>query len=233
MRKRTPLSKFMVFFGVLFSSMQLGCAGFGPRTQGPVIDQVTVTFQTVGHEGDLHENQWLKICEVLERYGMVGCADYERTRCKQVGSVRVCDFENVNLSFAPPLSLKRLTQFHDDLIALKSQGVALGLTRATFEGTYASLTAEGMISIRVRIAVTPGATLYLERRWAGVCEKVLTPENVFNDEITLRPGQKWIYYRTELGAGNGQIRRFFRLNVSSRESEELTNEEFDRLIRQP
>jgi len=60
------------------------------------------------------------------------------------------------------------------ILSLSNHRRSLGLTKATFDGTYASLTAEGMISIKVRIAVTPGAALYLERRWAGVCEKVLT-----------------------------------------------------------
>ena len=209
----------------------VGCAGFGPRTQGPVFDQVRLTMRSVGHEGDEQINQWLKICDVLSRYGMVNCADYERTNCQQVGSVRVCDFENVTLTFSPPLSLKRIGQLHTELIALKSQGVALGLTGGSFTGEYASLAAEGTVSIKVSIAVTPGATLFLERRWAGVCEKVPTPGNVFHDEITLRPGQDWIYYRTELGTGSGLVRRYFRLNISTRQPEELAAEDFERLMK--
>ena len=208
-----------------------GCASFGPRSQGPEFNEVQLTFRAVAHEGSEQTNQWLKICEVLTRYGMVNCADFERTNCQQVGSVRVCDFDTLKLTFTPPLSLKRLGQLHNELLALKSQGVSLGLTKGTFGGEYASLAAEGTVSIRVKIAVTPGATLFLERRWAGVCEKVPTPGNVFHDEITLRPGQDWIYYRTELGTGSGLVRRYFRLNISTRQPEELAAEDFERLMK--
>ena len=208
-----------------------GCGGFGPRTQGPAFDQVTLTIRAVAHEGDTQTNQWLRICEVLNRYGMVNCADYERTNCQQVGSIRVCDFENIALSFSPPLSLRRIGQLHHDLVSLKTQGVALGLTKGSFTGAYANLTSEGTIAIRVKIAVTPGAVLFLEHRWAGVCEQVPTPGSVFQGDIVLRPGQKWIHYRTELGAGSGLVKRYFRLNVSSRQTEELTEEDFNRLLR--
>ena len=186
----------------------------------------------MGHEGDADANQWLKVCDVLNRYGMVDCADYERTNCQQVGSVRVCDFENVTLSFAPPLSLKRIGRLHNELVSLKTQGVTLGLTKGSFTGAYASLAAEGTVSIKIKISVTPGTILYLEHRWAGVCEKVPTPGNVFQDEITLRPGQKWIYYRTELDTGSGLVSRYFRLNISTRQPEELNAEGFNRLLKQ-
>jgi hypothetical protein len=224
-------SKHIAVSAVFLFALIGGCASFGPRNQGPVFNQVTLTIRAVGHEGDTDTNQWLKTCDVLNRYGMVACADYERTNCQQVGSVRVCDFEDITLSFSPPLSLKRIGQLHHDLVSLKNQGVTLGLVEGSFVGAYASLTAEGTISIKVRIAVTPGATLYLEHRWAGVCEKVPTPENVFHDEITLRSGQKWIYYWTELGTGTGLVKRYFRLNVSTRQPEELSPEEFDRLLK--
>jgi hypothetical protein len=229
----TNPAKLIALSSVLLSAVIAGCASFGPRNQGPVFDRVTLNIQAVGHEGDANTNQWVKICDVLSRYGMVDCANYERTNCQQVGSVRVCDFENITLSFSPPLSLKCIGQLHDDLVSLKNQGVTLGLVNGSFVGAYASLTAEGTVSIKVKISVTPGATLYLEHRWAGICEKVPTPGNVFHDEITLRPGQEWIYYRTELGTGGGLVRRYFRLNVSTRQPEELSAKEFDRLLKQP
>lgn len=231
MLERFCSAKYFAVSVVCLSALIMGCAALGPRTQGPVFDQVTLTMRAVGHEGDAHTNQWLKICDVLNRYGMVDCAEYERTNCQQVGSVRVCDFENITLSFAPPLSLKRIGQLHNDLVSLKTQGVTLGLTNGSFVGAYASLTSEGTVSIKVKISVTPGATLYLEHRWAGVCEKVPTHGNVFQDEITLRPGQQWVFYRTELGAGGGLVKRYFRLNISTRQSEELSAEEFDRLLK--
>jgi len=208
-----------------------GCAGLRLQGQGPTVNEVTLNIRAVGHEGSNDRNQWLKICAVLNRYGRVDCVNFDRTNCQQVGSVRVCDFENITLSFAPPISLDRVTRLHRELMALESEGVSLGLTYGAFGGTYTGLSAVGTVSIRVRIAVTPGATLYVEHRWPGVCEKVATPKNVFDDEITLHPGQEWIYYRSELVTGSDEVRRYFRLNISTRREEELTEKEFDRLIK--
>jgi len=134
------------------------------------------------------------------------------------------------LTFAPPLSLDRLLRLHKELLGLERDGISLGLAKGSFVGTYLSLATKGTLSIRVRIAVTPGASLFVERRFPGVCEKVATPNNLFYDEITLGPGQDWIYYRTELKTAGNQVRRYFRLNVSSKQEEELSWEEFDRLI---
>ncbi|MEW5796977.1 MAG: hypothetical protein AB1772_11535 [Candidatus Zixiibacteriota bacterium] len=206
------------------------CATLQPRKQAPAFDQITLNIRAVAHEGDPSENQWLRVCAVLNRYGSVDCANYERTNCQQVGSVRVCDFDNIVLKFSPPLSLDRLLRLHRDLQGLEREGISLGLANATFAGTYLSLATRGTLSIRVRIAVTPGATLFLERRFPGVCEKVETPDNVFFDEISLRPGQEWIYYRTELKTSGQPVRRYFRLNVSSKLEQELSPVEFNSQI---
>ena len=207
-----------------------GCASLRPNGNEPSFEKITLNIRAVAHEGEGDQNQWRKVCEVLNRYGQVDCTNYERTNCQQVGSIRVCDFENITLNFSPALSLKRLLRLHADLLALESDGVTLGLTSASFNGTYSNLASEGTLSVRVKIAVTPGATLFLERRFSGVCEKVTTPGNVYYGEISLRPGQEWIYYRTEMGSGTGQIKRYFRLNVSSRREQELSADEFNSLI---
>ena len=206
-----------------------GCAAIKPGAKSPSFDKVTLNIKSVAHEGEGDENQWRKVCDVLNRYGTVDCAGYERTNCQQVGSIRVCDFDSISLAFAPPLSMKRFLQLHADLLALENDGVSLGLAVGEFSGTYSNLASQGTLSVRVKISVSPGATLYLERRFSGVCEKVPTPGNVYIGELSLRPGQEWIYYRTELGSG-GKIQRFFRLNVSSRREEELTADEFHALI---
>ena len=207
-----------------------GCAALRPSSQAPAFDQITLNIRAVAHEGGPSENQWLKICDILNRYAKFDGINYERTNCQQVGSVRVCDFDSVVLTFAPPLSLDRLLRLHKELLGLERDGISLGLAKGSFVGTYLSLATKGTLSIRVRIAVTPGASLFVERRFPGVCEKVATPNNLFYDEITLGPGQDWIYYRTELKTAGNQVRRYFRLNVSSKQEEELSWEEFDRLI---
>ncbi len=210
-----------------------GCAAIRPGGNDPSFEKITLSIKAVAHEGDAEQNQWLKICEVLNRYGLVDCANYQRTNCQQVGSIRVCDFDTITLSFAPPLSLKRLRRLHADLLALDQDGVSLGLTSGSFSGIYSNLASQGTLSVRVKIAVTPNSTLFLERRFSGVCERVSTPNNVYYGEISLRPGQEWIYYRTELGADAGQIKRFFRLNISSRREQELTADQFNSLIGRP
>jgi hypothetical protein len=207
-----------------------GCASLRPKTEDPAFDKITLSLRSLAHEGESDQNQWRKVCDILNRYGSVDCVNYERTNCQQVGSIRVCDFENITLTFAPPLSLRRLLRLHADLMALENEGISLGLTSGTFTGIYTNLTSQGTLSVRIKISVTGGATLYLERRFPGVCEEVATPNNVYYGEISLRPGQEWIYYRTELNGGSGLIQRFFRLNVSSRQEQELTAEEFNRYI---
>jgi len=221
----------LVLLFVLFAFS--GCASFRPGGNDPSFEKIVLNIRAVAHEGETDQNQWLQICQILNRYGLVDCANYERTNCQQVGSIRVCDFENITLTFAPPLSLKRFRRLHAELLTLKNDGVTLGLTSGVFNGTYSNLTSQGTLSIRIKIAVTPGSVLFLERRFSGVCEKVSTPDNVYYGEIGLRPGQEWIYYRTELGAGAGQINRYFRLNVSSRREQELTADQFNSLIGRP
>jgi hypothetical protein len=227
--RRTKLLISLLSLATLALLCLSGCAALKPSGRSPSFSRITLSIKAVAHEGEGEENQWLKICEVLNLYGAVDCTNYERTNCQQVGSIRVCDFDNITLTFAPPLSLKRLLRLNADLLALENDGVSLGLTAGEFTGTYSNLTSQGTLSVRVKISVTPGAALYLERRFSGVCEKVPMPGNVYIGEISLRPGQEWIYYRTELG-GSGGTKRFFRLNVSSRREEELTSDEFHALI---
>lgn len=228
--KRTLALRLNPVVLLLLAAGVCGCAALRPANQSPTFDRVILNIRAVSHEGGPGQNQWLRICEVLNRYGKIDCANYERSNCQQVGSVRVCDFDSIALSFAPPLSLKRLARLHTELMALKVEGISLGLTSSSFAGSYTSLAAQGSLSIRIRIAVTPGASLYVERRYPGVCEKVATPDNVFFDEVTLRPGQEWIYYRTELKTGSTLVRRYFRLGVSTKLEQELSREEFERLI---
>jgi hypothetical protein len=208
--RRTKLLISLLSLATLALLCLSGCAALKPSGRSPSFSRITLSIKAVAHEGEGEENQWLKICEVLNLYGAVDCTNYERTNCQQVGSIRVCDFDNITLTFAPPLSLKRLLRLNADLLALENDGVSLGLTAGEFTGTYSNLTSQGTLSVRVKISVTPGAALYI-------------------GEISLRPGQEWIYYRTELG-GSGGTKRFFRLNVSSRREEELTSDEFHALI---
>ncbi|RKX25733.1 MAG: hypothetical protein DRP45_05260, partial [Candidatus Zixiibacteriota bacterium] len=122
---------------------------------------------------------------------------------------------------------------HEQLLALEKYGVTLGLKHGSVSTTYQALIAEGRISIKVRIAVTPHATLYVEHRYIGVCEKVKTKNNVFNQEIQLHRGQEWVYYRTEIDAGHEIVRRYFRLNIISKQEQELSREDFVVLITRP
>ena len=228
--RRTLTSKLDPVVLLLVSAGMCSCAALRPANQNPTFDRITLNIHAVSHEGGSDQNQWLRICEVLNRYGRIDCANFERSNCQQVGSVRVCDFDSIALTFAPPLSLTRLVRLHNELLALKVEGISLGLTRGSFAGTYTSLASQGSLSIRIRIAVTPGTSLFVERRYPGVCERVATQDNVFFDEVTLRPGQEWIYYRTELKTGNELVRRYFRLSVSSKLEQELSRDEFERMI---
>lgn len=231
--RKSEVLRLMVLTTVVL--VTLSGTGCWPSKQGRdlVFDEVTFNISAIAHEGDDNENQWQIICDVLNRYGEFDCQEVERTNCQQVGSVRVCDYEGVTLFFDPPLSLTKLQQLHSQLLALDNNGVTLGLRRGSLTAEYIGLTAEGTISIKIRIAVTPGATLYVERRWTGICEKVTTTDNVFHDEISLRKAQEWVFYRTELKTGRDTVQRYFRLNIMSKREEELSQTEFDRLITRP
>lgn len=208
-----------------------GCGIFRNRSRDLVFHEVRLDIDAISHEGD--RNQWQTVCELINRYAEFDCQNVVRTNCQQVGSIRVCDYDTVILKFSPPLSLDGLRHLHGELVALEQEGVTLGLKTGSIVANYVGLTSEGSISVTVHISVTPGATLFLERRWEAICEKVKTSNNLFEGEISLRKGQEWVYYRTEVQTESDLARRYFRLNVISKGSEELTGEEFDRLISRP
>ena len=211
----------------------ISCGVFRDRGRDLVFDEVKLNIRAIGHEGEGRQNQWRTVCELLNRYAELDCQTVKRTNCQQVGSIRVCDFDTITLTFDPPLTLKKLRRLHGELLALEREGVMLGLKTGSLTTEYVGLTAEGTISISVHIAVTPGATLFLERRWKGICEQVKTVNNVFDGEISLRKGQEWVFYRTEVRTGSDLAQRYFRLNIISKRSEELTRDDFDRLISRP
>jgi hypothetical protein len=222
-----PVSASVVLLGLLIS----GCGWLSRPKADLAFDELFLSVNAIAHEGDDEHNQWLKVCQVLNRYGPIDCDNVERTNCQQIGSIRVCDYEALHLVFEPPLDLEGLKRLHTDLMSLEAEGITLGVQYAALEATYLGLTAEGSISVRVQISVTPGATLYVERRWPGICEKVETRGNVFEDEVNLRKGQEWIYYRTDLKTGQDVVQRYFRLNVLTKKEEELNREQFDKLIK--
>lgn len=216
----------------------IAMSGFGclwPNRQGRemVFDELVLSIKAISHEGDKNQNQWQTICDLLNMYTTLDCRNVTRTNCQQVGSIRVCDYESIVLTFDPPLSMASLKRLHGELLALKADGVTLGLHNSSLSAGYLGLAAEGSISVKVKIVVSPGATLYVERRWEGICEPVTITDNVFHDEISLRKGQEWVFYRTELATGKDTVHRYFRLNIMSKREQELTKEEFNRLIARP
>ena len=102
---RTPHAAICIIVLVVALSL-FGC-GLG-KHPGLTFDEITLHIKAVGHEGDIDSNQWLKVCEVLTRHGMIDCAHYERSNCQQVGAIRVCDFDSITLPFDPPLTLSGL-----------------------------------------------------------------------------------------------------------------------------
>ncbi len=207
-----------------------GCGIFRDRSRDLVFDEVRLDIDAISHEGD--RNQWQTVCKLINRYAEFDCQNVIRSNCQQVGSIRVCDYDTLILKFDPPLSLDGLRQLHGELLALEREGVTLGLKTSSIVADYVGLTSEGSISITVHISVTPGATLFLERRWEGICERVKTSDNLYEGEISLRKGQEWVYYRTEMESESDLARRYFRLNIISKSSDELTKEDFDRLLAQ-
>lgn len=204
---------------------------FRDQRRDLVFDEIRLDIDAIGHEGK--NNQWQTVCDLINRYTEFDCQSVKRTNCQQVGSIRVCDYDSVTLKFNPPLTLDKLRRLHGELLALERQGVTLGLKASSIMANYVGLTSESSVTITVHITVTPGATLFLERRWAGICKQVKTTDNVFESEISLRKGQEWVYYRTEVKTESDLARRYFRLNIISKSTEELSQKDFNRFMTRP
>jgi hypothetical protein len=97
--------------------------------------------------------------------------------------------------------------------------------------TYRGLAGEGKIAIIVTIEVTPLSHLYLDVRQTGDFVEVETHDNVYRQEIKIRKGQEWIFYYTELIIGQETKRKFFRLNISTQQEEELSEDEFNLAVK--
>jgi len=218
---------------VLVGLSMTGCGMFRDQGRDLVFDKVTLKIDAIAHEGEGQQNQWQTVCELLNRYAEFDCQNVKRTNCQQVGSIRVCDYDSITLHFDPPLSMLKLRRLHNELLTLEQSGVTLGLKTGSFTAEYIGLTSEGSVSVNVRIAVTPGATLFLERRWESICEQVKTTDNVYDGEINLRKGQEWVFYRTQVHTGSDLVQRYFRLNIITKLLEELSRKDFDRLISRP
>lgn len=208
-----------------------GCGAFHDRNRDPLFEEARLSISTIGHEGD--DNHWQTVCNLLNKWAPLDCQSIKRTNCQQVGSIRVCDYDSVILRFDPPVTWKTIQLLHEELLALKQQGVTLGFKTGSFSAGYVGLIAEGDISINVRISVNPDATLFLERRWEGICEEVAMIDNFYDGEISLRKNQEWVFYRTEVQTGSDLVSRYFRLNIITKRAEELSQKDFDKLISRP
>jgi len=223
-----------IWIGLVLVGLSLtGCGMFRDQGRDLVFDEVTLNISAIAHEGEGKQNQWRTVCELLNRYTEFDCQNVKRTNCQQVGSIRVCDYDSITLRFDPPLSLIELRRLHGELLSLEQHGVTLGLKTGSLTAEYVGLTAEGTVSINVHIAITPGATLFLERRWESICEQVKTVNNVYDGEINLRKGQEWVFYRTQVQTDSDLVQRYFRLNIITKGFEELYRKDFDRLISRP
>jgi len=208
-----------------------GCTHFN-KGRKLVVDEFVVNINAINHEDNEYGNQWERIRHHFDSRDItLDTSAMIIDNCRPVGSYVVCDHSNIILAFDKPVTLKEIEKVHQSLLQLRKDNVTLGLEFGTVYASYSALGNEGLISTWVRIAVTPGAQLFLERKQIGACDTVFAPENVYEGPVRLYRGQEWVYYRTELDTGADMVRRYFRLHVLERRQEELSEKEFKKLIR--
>ena len=213
----------------ILSATSLGC-GIVTHGRNLMFDEVTIQMRAISHEGADDENQWRHVCQLLNRYQAFDCDSIKRSNCHPIGENMACDYEDITLTFNPPLTLTKLRRLHQEILALHDDGVSVGLQTSSVRAAYSGLMSEGDISIMVKIEVSPGAALRVERNILGHCVAVDTPRNVFHGEVKLHQRQEWLYYWTELSAGTDRVRKYYRLNILSHTEEELGEKSFKRLI---
>jgi len=194
-----------------------------PRSVNLELGSVLLEFKGIRSSEGKGIDEWRLIKDVLEDFGCINCDSVKVGNCQEIGTIKVCDYSCIELRWYRPLA--DLEKLHATLQGLK--GVEIGLENARAALVYRGLAAEGRISIIIRIEVTPGSKLFIDRRGENRFVRVETTGNVYRDEISLRRGQEWILYRTELFTGRETINRYFRLNVLTKVEEELTKEEFN------
>jgi hypothetical protein len=194
------------------------------------IDQVYLHFEDVVRDETRQIDEWKEIAQVLNKFGCRNCYAIEGEYTGSLLTKDLYDYE-VTLKWSPPRTTADLDLLHGALLALDRLAIDLALEAASGGVWYRGLAATGRITIIVRIEVSPGSELYLDRHQTGDFVYVETPDDVFRDEITIRKGQEWLYYKTRLTVREETKTKYFRLNIVTQLEEELSEHEFRKALK--